>query len=1492
MITVIFLIVMLGAAGVVIDVGQLHVAQNKLQAAANAAALAAGEYLPNSQAITTACTYSGSLAGNTCNGTAQAVNGDNSYTTLPNVTTTVNPECFSAATAGASCVTGTACPAGMDLGPSGTIAGGCNAVMVTEQTSVTPWLMGVLGFGSQTVTATAVASIAGGIPHPLDIEMIDDTTESMQTNDTCGGTPTDVPPSQSGNLTQEDCAKAGIRALLTTLLPCSESLASCGPFNNNQTASPVDEVGLVAFPGLNSNVPTSGGETPDELNCSRDLGTNDTSYASTANYQIVPFSSDFRVSDAATSDPLATLNTNSDLVRSVYWPGDSCPNGGYPIPTSGSSTSISGGTSADSTIASNPAAGITGGASTATQTVNAGIAQGISTNTSNPSGITQGGSTSATSTAPTIGGGPNSGSSHDYRTATTNSGTSIQILAPSNTVTGDFLLVTVTAQGASVTGSSRICDPTGNWGLPVDMRVSALTSTPVIQATFAAFRTAVGAGPYTFDFDTGVGACGTHTLTLAASAVALRYTNVGGVDKASGEVPTTANFAGSAPSTTWPQGYSSGTISSQAWRSGAWYTSVSANCASQTAGNCNTTPAAGTITSATFSFGAAIGATSSYSVTLYKNGATTGSTCTIGNSQQSCTISGLNVAVNGTTNTIVLVVTRTSGTGTSFTGTGTGSVTEGTGSITNYVSLASSCSSTSSATRDDATVASAGTLSSATLTFGANVPVGDTFTVTLFQDGAASGSSCPIAAGSKTCTIAGGLALAMSDKIELQVTRTAGTAAFTTTVTSTTAVEVIGGTTLTAPSVTTTQANDQVVRLFGTGSTFATGNGLPVTIASASTSTGADDAAQAAIGPTGTDTVNSTAQDDWVAQTVTLTPALPTSITVIPPTGYVAGNFLLVTVSALNLGTGVICSPSAANWSVAAAATGSGTAPNQVTQESFYTTAGSPGYTFTFYPTSSCTGTPVQAGASEVAVNYTGVDTATPLDGVLATSASGTVSPLNAKPITPNSANDEVVSLFATDATTLTLTGTGGGVVQNGTWTSTGIYSQLQPNPVSVTPADATSSPLTANWTEQTIALKPALASSITITAPSDYAANTGDVLLVSIGVQNLGSAHICAPDANWTPIPVGMNPNVYTVTSGTLTQETFWTTSSGAYTFNFYPSASCSGTGVKLAASDVATTYDGVDVATAPTATANTGSANPLTALQNPTANPNEEVVSFFATNGAFNGTVPAVQHLSGLWTNVGEDATLQQAAGNQTPAASASTSAAASWAAETVDLTPLLSPSITVTPPAAYVGGGGDLLLVSIAVQGLGTGTICAPDATWAAVPVSPGVYTETSGTLTQEAFYTTTSSASSDIFSFYKSSACRGTPVEAGASAVALNYTGVNPVTPLDGSVVATSGLSSPIVPGQITTSQANDDVVTLYASNAATMTGPTTTTTGSGWTSGGANNAVRAAAGAYTSANATTVPTAASWTTETLALRALRTRGSRSPAQTLLRTTSRS
>ncbi len=1500
---------------------------------------------------------------------------------------------------------------------------------------------------------------------------------------------------------------------------------------NGNTAAPVDEAGLIAFPGLNSNVPTSGGETPDELNCTQDLGTGDTSDTSSANFQIVPFSSDFRVSDAATSDPLATLNTTSDLVRSVYWPGDSCPNGGYPIPTTGSSTSIAGGGSGDSTSASNPAAGIAGGAgssSSSTQSVNGGIAQGSSTTATNTSTIVAGNSSSNLSTALTIGGGPNSASAGD-RSEVTGSGTSTSIGMPANTVAGDFLLVTVTGQGAGLTGSSTICAPNSNWSL-ADKQLSATGGTPVIQATYSGLRTAVGAGPYTFSFFTG--ACNSTALTLATSAVALRYTNVAGVDAAAGAVgnATNTDLSGSAPGTTW------GTT--------AEYVSLSAACASVTAATCTTTPStAGTVTSATLTFSAAIGSGDSYTVNLLKNGGSVAS-CTVASGASGCPMSGLSVAVNGTSDTLVLQVTQAGGT-TGFSGTVTTAAVEaittptnfsagptastafGTG--TEYVSLgAPTCVSATVATCDTATVAAAGTITSWTLTLSANVTGnGQSYTVTFYKNGSAttpastcnipknsnsctitpsiavaagdvlelaiarstssqtltattaavetvpsntnlsgsgststttwgttneyvslaaaclsssstgcttilaagtvtsasftfgaatgsgqsyavnllkngtSAGSCTIAAATSTCTISS-LSVAVngsSDTLELEVAKTAGATNFVGTATSA-AVDVVGGVTMTAPSVTTSQANEQVVSLFGTGAattanlagsavstafansvryvslnasctsttittcdtataasagtitsaaftfaaavsgtgspsytitlyqnaaaapgasctiasgassctinpslnvaagdklefavlrntstqtmavtataaveetSFTTASALPFTVSGTSTGTAADDTSQATAGASATESVASVSADNWVAETVALTPAPPSSISASAPSGYVAGDLLLVTVAANGLGSGVICAPGVAWTPVATTTTGSGA--TQVTQESFWTTSGSPGYTFNLDTACSGTVTPIQAGASVVAVSYSGVDTTTPLDGVTATSASGSASPLAPAAITPNSSNDEVVSLFATDATALTLTGSGGGTVQNSVWTSSGIYSQQQVNPVSVTPANGTSVPASANWSEQTVALQPALTSSIAVTAPSGYSANSGDVLLVSLAVQKLGTNTICAPSSEWTAIPV--SGTVATVSSGTLTQETFWTTASSAYSFSFYPSSSCTGTAVKLAASAVATTYTGVDVATEPTATSATGSTSLLTAPQNATANDEEEVVSMFATNDSFSGTVPS-QHTTSGWADVGEDAALQPVAGNQSVQATAGSSVAASWTAETVDLTPLLSPSITVTPPSGYVGGGGDFMLVSVAVQDLGSGSICAPDTSWAPLPVSPGVYTKTSGTLTQEAFYTTTSSASSDIFSFYKSSACSGTAVDAGATAEALNYTGVNPVTPIDGSVVSSSGTSSPLVPAQITTSLASDDVVTLYASGAASLSGPTLATTGTGFTSSGASNSVQAA-GAYTAANATSAPSASNWTTETVALRALSNQG---------------
>ena len=1481
------LVVLIGAAGLVIDVANLYVTQRHLQTAADAAALAAAQDLPNS--TTSACTYSASTAGSstcTVNGAnvALAGNGDNYGATFGNVQTTAQVECVSVASAGTGCQTGTGCPSYYPPAGKANTNLGCNAIKVTEQTSVAPFFMGVLGFGSQTITASATAGLAGGTPEPLDVEMIDDTTASMGDSDTCGGTPEDVPSTVS--LTQEDCAKAGIRALLTTLYPCSQTLASCGPYLDDQTQASggaVDEVGLVAFPGLTGLSAGSDGSLSNELDCASNVTSANVSYGSGANYQVVPFSSDFRYSDASTADRLATLNTSSNLVRAVYWPGDGCPNGGYPI-QGGSTSSISGGGAGDTTTAATSSgATIAGGAATAADTAsatNAGITQGSSTATANTAGITQGKSTSTTTNLATIGGGPNSGSGGDTNTGTVTSATGITIARPSTRAAGDFLLLTVTGQSASVTSTSIICPSAGTtgWSLVGTQTVAGT----LVQTTYSSTRSTNASESYTFNFfASGTCASPVTALALTASATVLRYTNITGIDAsnlASG-VPTVTNWSGSSASTGWSLGtFASGTIASTAY-SATEYAGLSGTCASTSSSACLTTVGtAGTITGFTFNFGSKTPNKSGYTVTLLDgaNGTTTSTlNCTIGSKGQGCTVSGGSVSV-AATDKIQLSVVYTGTAGDSTTDTATDSATEQISAVTPYVSLSTACSSASVATCDVTSAPATGTLTSASLTFGSNVPAGDTFTVTFFQSGAATASTCTIAAGTKTCSIAGGLALTSGNKLELQVALTAGSTAFAATAT-TAAVETSGATTLTAPATAgNTSAGDQVVRLFGTGATAFSGTAPPLTEPSGTTATGADDAVQATTSSSGTESETTAASNDWVAQTVTLHPALASSITVTPPSDYVGGgnDLLLVTISAQNLSGGAICAPAAApTWNPVATKT-SGTGATTLTQSSFWTMSTSPGYTFNL-ETAGCGGTAVDAGASEVATTFTGVDSTTPLDGVTPTVASATSSAaLAPAQITTTSANDEVVGLFATNATSLTVTGAGSASV-NGTWTSSGVNAKSLDQPGPATPSTASSSPA-ANWTEQTVALKPALTSSITITPPSDYSGNSGDLLLVSIAVQALGSGNsICAPDATW---------NALTPTSGSggpaasaLSQATFWTMSSTASSdvFSFKTGTSCSGSATTGAANAVATTYDGVDPASPITVTGAGGTAAALSTNVSSVA-ADDEVVSFFATSDTFKTpSFSAQTSPSSIWTNVGESAAAQTASGSQPMTANAASNNSATWTSQAVVLTPLLNSSITVTAPTNYRGGGGDLLLVSVEAQNLGSGSICAPDATWNAVPLSssPTTYTTSSGTLTQEAFYTTASEASTDTFSFYSKAACSGSPLDAGATAVAVMYTGVNPATPIDGNGVAAPAptTASPLVPGAVTTSVANDEVVTLYGTAAPTLTGPTLVAAGNALSpSGGVNNAAVATAGAYTPGQATSSPTANNWTAETIAL----------------------
>jgi len=148
------MVVLIGAAGLVLDVGRLYLAQRQLVGAADNAALAAANRLPDTTAAAaTATAYSAS-------------DGDlNSIPHLSGVTTNVT----------------TACLGGLPCNPA-------NAIVVTEHASVQTTFLKLFGFGSVPVTAKATAAMAGGTPEPLNIMIVLDRTQSMTNSCTAGGT--------------------------------------------------------------------------------------------------------------------------------------------------------------------------------------------------------------------------------------------------------------------------------------------------------------------------------------------------------------------------------------------------------------------------------------------------------------------------------------------------------------------------------------------------------------------------------------------------------------------------------------------------------------------------------------------------------------------------------------------------------------------------------------------------------------------------------------------------------------------------------------------------------------------------------------------------------------------------------------------------------------------------------------------------------------------------------------------------------------------------------------------------------------------------------------------------------------------------------------------------------------------------------------------------------------------------------------------------------
>ena len=120
---------------------------------------------------------------------------------------------------------------------------------------------------------------------------------------------TDSGSGSNCNNTRISCALNGVRILLQSLSPCLASQTTCGTVTGGNVSNSVDRVSMFVFP------PVTTATVADDYNCGSTNPTI-TSYAtpfpSTSTYQIIPFSSDYRTSDTASS-----LRTTSHLGAAV-----------------------------------------------------------------------------------------------------------------------------------------------------------------------------------------------------------------------------------------------------------------------------------------------------------------------------------------------------------------------------------------------------------------------------------------------------------------------------------------------------------------------------------------------------------------------------------------------------------------------------------------------------------------------------------------------------------------------------------------------------------------------------------------------------------------------------------------------------------------------------------------------------------------------------------------------------------------------------------------------------------------------------------------------------------------------------------------------------------------------------------------------------------------------------------------------------------------------
>ncbi|HZQ90114.1 MAG TPA: pilus assembly protein TadG-related protein [Gaiellaceae bacterium] len=245
--TVLCLVVLLGIAALALDIGSAYVAQRRLQASADAAALAGATALPNPDAATTRANQYGSGGSNTPRG-------------VDGVQMTVTTRCVKAAP-------------------------GCspaNAIVVKESGSVQTTFGRLLGFSQLTVHATATACSPCGT-RPLDIILVLDRTGSMCTDSSGAPDPTcaDMTNARNGMKTFLLAMNPQLDHVGLAVLPPASSISNrCArpaSSNYNSTSSPYVIVPLSNDYRLSTGQLNTSSDLVSTINCVQANGS--TAYA-------------------------------------------------------------------------------------------------------------------------------------------------------------------------------------------------------------------------------------------------------------------------------------------------------------------------------------------------------------------------------------------------------------------------------------------------------------------------------------------------------------------------------------------------------------------------------------------------------------------------------------------------------------------------------------------------------------------------------------------------------------------------------------------------------------------------------------------------------------------------------------------------------------------------------------------------------------------------------------------------------------------------------------------------------------------------------------------------------------------------------------------------------------------------------------------------------------------------------------------------------------